>query len=182
MIRAMSKHLVMDRDFDIQGRRDTLRAAAAETQLRIAELAGDSSPMEFIRQLKFDALGCDPLDPSRRLNLVEQLNQSFTYLASFNAAEVLFSKHPRVKSLTLSLGTRAGWDIESTDNGGLVAEVFAAETPKNNQKLANDNAKVAGSRVKHRYVLFMCPGCDAGLYRSQRDPTGVVVWSLGCEL
>jgi len=178
----MSKHVVLTRDCDIEDYRETLRTSAEETQIRIAELAGNASPLEFLYQLKFDAVGCDPLDSSRQLNLIEQLNQSFTYLASFNGAEFLFSKHPRVESLRLNLGTRSGWDIESADDGGVVAEVFAAVTPKNNDKLANDIEKVARAKSRHRYVLFMSPGHKAGLYKAQPAPAGVVVWSLGCDL
>ncbi len=150
--------------------------------MRIAELAGEATPLHFLYQLKFDALGCDPLDPSRQLNLIEQLNQCFTYLASFNGAELLFSNHTRIKSLTLNLGTKSGWDIESEDDGGVVAEVFAAVTPQNNDKLTKDIQKVSGSSARHRYVLFMCPDYEAGRYKAQPAPAGVVVWSLGCEL
>ena len=64
--------------------------------------------MAFLSQLKFQTVGRDPLNLSRKLNLVEQLNQTFTYLASFNGAEFLFARHTKVKSLTLNLGMASG--------------------------------------------------------------------------
>ena len=138
--------------------------------------------MAFLYQLKFQAVGCDPLDLSRQLNLIEQLNQTFTYLASFNGATFLFERHPKVQSLSLNLGTSSGFDIQSPEGGGIAAEVFAAVTPQNNRKLAKDIEKVSASDAKYRYVLFMSPEHEAGPYRGAPKVTGVTVWSLGCSL
>ena len=138
--------------------------------------------MSFLYRLKFQASGCDPLEASRSLNLIEQLNQTFTYLASFEAVSFLFERHPKVQSFLLSLGTASGFDVESADDGGIVAEVFAAVTPKNNQKLRKDITKIAQSVARHRYVLFMSPGHELGPYRGVPNTQGVTVWSLGCSL
>ncbi len=173
----MSKCIILERHSEIEDYRDTIRGSAEKTQMRLAELACDAAPLEFLYRLKFDAVGCDPLDSSRELNFVEQLNQCFTYLATFNAAELLFSNHSRIRTLTLNLGTKSGWDIESEDDGSLVAEVFAAVTPRNNGKLAKGIEKVSGARARHRYVFFMCPGCPPGPFKAA--PKGVCVWSLG---
>lgn len=177
----MTKQVLLHRGSDIEDFRQRLRTSADETQLRIAELAGDAASFEFLYRLKFEAVGCDPLDAARELNFVEQLNQTFTYLTSFNGAEFLFSRHPKIETLTLNLGAKSGWDIETADDGGLVAEVFAAVTPKNNAKLAKDIKKVASSTSKHRYVLFMSPSLRPGPYKAEPAPAGVIVWSLGCE-
>lgn len=138
--------------------------------------------MVFLYQLKFQAIGCDPLDQSRQLNLIEQLNQTFTYLASFNAAAFLFERHPKVQSLTLNLGTSSGFDIQTQEGGGIAAEVFAAVTTQNNRKLTKDIEKVSTADAKFRYVLFMSPEHEAGPYRGAPKVTGVTVWSLGCSL
>jgi len=132
--------------------------------------------------MKFEEIGCDPLDTSRKLNLIEQVNQTFTYMASLKAAEYLLNHHPELKSLTLNLGTRSGWDIEADETGGLVAEVFAAVHPGNNRKLDKDIQKVAAAEAEYRYVFFMCPGFDPGLYHGKPTAPGVEVVSLGCEL
>ena len=179
---AMTKQIVLTRDSDIEDYRERLRASAEQTQIQIAEIAGSESPLEFLFKLKFHPLGCDPFNPSRQLNLIEQLNQTFTYLASLNGAEFLFARHPKVQRLTLNLGTSAGWDIETLENDGVVAEVFAAVTPRNNRKLENDIEKVSAAQAKHRYVLFMSPEHDAGPYQGVLKAAGVIVWSLGCAL
>lgn len=177
----MSKRLTITR-FDIEGHRGRLRASAEQAQMQIAELAGSEEPLSFLFQLKFHAIGCDPLNLSRQLNLIEQLNQTFTYLASFNGAEFLFERHPTVQRLSLNLGTTSGFDIQTPEAGGIAAEVFAAVTPQNNRKLASDIEKVSSADAEFRYVLFMSPGHEAGPYRGTPKVAGVTVWSLGCFL
>lgn len=176
-ILIMVKQVELSSPTEIEGYREKLHFSAEQTQLQIAELAGETNPLEFLYKLKFMPSGHDPLDPDRRLNLIEQLNQSFTYLASFNAAEILFNEHPNVHRLTLNLGTKSGWDVETNDSGGIVAEVFAAVTPSNNNKLNKDIARVSTANAKHRYVFFMCPGYETGLY--SKAGNGIIIWSLG---
>jgi hypothetical protein len=151
----------MMKQVTIRGRKDIgrywdeLLASAEETQIKVCELAGSTKSVEFLYQTKFEEIGCDPLDSSRRLNLIEQLNQTFTYAASLKAAEYLLNHHTGFKSLTLNLGTRSGWDIETSDSGGLVAEVFASVHPGNNRKLEKDIQKVATSKVNSG-MSFLC--------------------------
>ena len=109
--------------------------------------------MPALRRIKFEAVGYDPLDEQRRLNLIEQVNQSLTYLVSLRAVEFLLREHPDRAAFRLNLGTAGGWDVESTD-GTVVAEVFAAVTPDNNEKLRKDVKKVAESEAPHRYVFY----------------------------
>lgn len=177
----MSKRITVRRS-DLNEYRVRLEESAEQTQLALADLAGGTGPLEFLLKMKFYPVGCDPLDSDRPLNLVEQLNQTFTYLASFNGAERLFERHPDVTRLTLNLGTSSGFDIETHEGGGVVAEVFASVTPKNNGKLLADVEKVSASEAFHRYVLFMSPGHLAGIYRGMPKKPGVVVLSLGCDL
>lgn len=129
--------------------------------------------------MKFEPLGHDPLDGSRRLNLIEQLNQTFTYLAALRAAEKLFQLHPEAASFVLNLGNVSGWDIESPDDGGIVAEVFAAVTPTNNQKLTADVKKLLSAHHTHRYVFYMCPGIPPGPVQHKLAGEHIRVWSLG---
>lgn len=173
-----AKRPVVSRD-DLAGYRRRLLSSAQKTQSTIVQLAATANPLTFLAQLKFEKTGCDPLNPSQALNLIEQLNQTFTYLASFEGAAFLFSQHPYVQTLSVNLGTAPGSDIESTDAGGIAAEVFASVTPKNNRKLAKDIEKVACSDAKHRYVLFMSPGCTSGPYPVKTATRNVCVWSLG---
>ncbi|CSC91269.1 Uncharacterised protein [Vibrio cholerae] len=127
-------------------------------------------------KMKFGGVGVDPLDSERELNVIEPINQSFTYLASFNAMEVLFKYHSELAPYTLNLGTASGSDIES-HCGTLAAEVFASVTPNNNQKLKKDIDKVAATDAQLKYVFFMCPNFEYGRQiKFERD--SVVVWAL----
>ena len=129
--------------------------------------------------MKIASVGCDPLDANSPLNLIEQLNQTFTYIASVRAAKILFAHHPEAAPFTLNLGNVAGFDIESKRNGGVAAEVFAAVNPSNNQKLAKDLKKMGTSSAQHRYVFFMCPGYLEGHQKKLEKVPGVKVWSVG---
>ena len=155
-----------------------LRASAVTAIENIASLRSTLIPLTQLYGLKFDAIGCDPLNPERPLNLVEQLNQTFTYLASFKAVEQLFQLHPNLGPYKLNLGARAGSDIESIPPGNLAAEVFAAVNPSNNKKLSKDIDKVAKSKAVHKYVFFMCPGFQSGR-QVRYDRDNVQVWSVG---
>lgn len=160
----------------------SLSASAMQTQTQIAKLI-HADPMHFLFRLKFEQIGCDPLNDERPLNLIEQLNQTFTYLASFKASKFLFEQHANVNQLILNLGTTGGSDIETTEEGGIAAEVFATVSPQNNRKLTVDIDKVLNVRdVKHRYVFFISPMCEVGLFKGKINAKGVTVWSLGCEL
>jgi hypothetical protein len=166
---------------DIDHLRKALIESSARTRLQVSSSVASLNPLELLFQMKFAKIGCDPIDSARHLNLIEQLNQTFTYEASLRAAEYLFRHHSSISLLNLHLGATAGWDIEGAEDGGLVAEVFAAVNPKNNRKLEKDIAKVSKATVPHRYVFFMCPDIVAGPYRKHTGPPEIQVVSLGCD-
>ena len=174
-----NKRLTIHESSDIARYIRKLRATAQKTKTRLLELVPAQDCISLLYQMKFCKVGCDPLDLDRPLNLIEQLNQTFTYAASLKAAEYLFDRHRDVRSLTLNLGTRFGWDIETDDDGGIVAEVFASVSPKNNDKLKEDIAKVAGAQARYRYVFFMCPNVEPGPQQHDFQPVSVQVVSLG---
>lgn len=158
---------------------EQLEVSAAKTQSSIKRLASGKDAMAFLFACKFNQSGFSPLDSSVNLNLIEQLNQTFTYLASFKGAEYIFSHHKKVKSLTLNLGTSSGTDIETSEDGGVVAEVFASVNPSNNQKLKNDINRISQVTAKHRYVFFISPHKELGIYKSIWDVDNVKVISFG---
>lgn len=152
---------------------------SAEHALR--QLASCSGPnaLQILWRLKVEAIGCDPMNTSRPLNLIEQLNQTFTYIASARATRILLENHPEAAPFTLNLGTAAGSDIASDNEGGIAAEVFAAVNTSSNRKLAKDIAKVSGSTARFKYVFYMCPGIAKG-FQGMRGQ--VSVWSVGSDL
>ena len=113
--------------------------------------------MAVLEALKFKQSGRDPLDPTKPLNMIEQLNQTFTYLVSVRAVEFLFEKHPEAAPFRVNLGTAAGSDVESVD-GSVAAEVFAAVAPHNNHKLAKDIAKVRSTPAAAQVRLLLLSG------------------------
>ena len=151
--------------------------ALAQLEKRAASKQG----LQALWSMKFSPIGCDPLNAEMPLNLIEQINQTFTYLASAKAAKQLLALHPGLAPFAVNLGTSPGSDIESAC-GSLAAEVFAAVNTSNNRKLVKDRAKVSRTNARFKYVFFMYPGYDPGRQpKSEREP-GVEVWSVGAEL
>jgi hypothetical protein len=160
---------------DIQAlRRSTL--AAADVAHRWACNLSDE-PLAFLRAAKFDKVGCDPLS-GKPLNLVEQINQTFTILVALRAVEQLLDMHPTVGGFRLALATASGRDIESVAPNMVAAEVFAATTPDSNRKLDKELAKLAREMVAHRYVFFAAPGFMPGRQSKLERVPGIEVHSV----
>tara|TARA_B100001057_G_C22467672_1_gene801386 strand:+ start:32 stop:568 length:537 start_codon:yes stop_codon:yes gene_type:complete len=140
-----------------------------------SEIDANTSQALFAK-MKFGGIGFDPLNSNRELNIIEQINQSFTYLASFYALEVLFTEYSELAPFRLNLGTAPGSDIES-ECGELAAEVFASVTPTNNQKLRKDIDKVLETEARLKFVFFICPNFELGR-QPQLERSNVVVWAL----
>jgi hypothetical protein len=141
---------------DLEEMEQAVLASAQASLAKLQELLARDGGLSALAALKFGEAGCDPLDSSRSLNLVEQLNQSFTYLASIAATAWLFEHHPEHAPFILNLGTAPGSDIASQD-GAIAAETFAATQPGSNRKLEKDVKKVRGMDAAHRYVFFLSP-------------------------
>jgi len=156
--------------------------SADKALTQITDLHGTSDVLKTLWTMKFRPVGCDPLDSDSPLNVIEQINQTFTYIASARAAKQLLHLHPELAPFTLNLGNIAGTDIESSSGGGLACEVFAAVNTSNNRKLAKDLEKVSRASALHKYVFFMCPGIAAGRQHKLERVPGVQVWSVGGEV
>ncbi|MFC3814494.1 hypothetical protein [Lysobacter sp. GCM10012299] len=153
--------------------------SAAKALAKLADLHSASDVLHTLWSMKFKPVGFDPLDSESPLNIIEQLNQTFTYIASARALRILIRLHPEFAPFALNLGTAGGTDIESTHGDGVACEVFAAVNTSNNQKLRNDLLKVSTTHAAHKYVFFMCPGFDEGRQRHLERLPGVQVWSVG---
>ena len=147
-----------------------------KTLLQINSDVSSISSQTLFSKMKFGGIGFDPLDSNRTLNIIEQISQSFTYLTSFYALEILFTEYPELAPFKLNLGTAPGSDIES-ECGELAAEVFAAVTPMSNQKLKKDINKVLATDAKLKLVFFMCPNFELGR-QPQLEKEDVIVWAL----
>jgi len=154
-----------------------VRAAAARTIQRLQSLLATTNPLDALARLRFEPMGHHPIH-GRALNVVEQLNQTFTCLASSRAAAWILTRHPECSPLRLNLGTAPGSDIEAVD-GSLVAETFAAVTPPNNDKLRRDIPKAAQTMARLKYVFYLCPQHEPSEPSPARESPDVKVVSLG---
>jgi len=136
---------------------DEIRVAAEQAVAAVRGLVEKADPLVLLEAVKFDKMGRDPMEPTRSLNFIEQVNQTFTALVSVRAVEYLFEHHPEAAPFRVNLGTAPGSDVESLD-GSVAGEVFAATHPGSNGKLKKDIAKVAAVSADHKYVFFHCPG------------------------
>jgi len=144
---------------DAEGMHAQLLAGAANTAAWLRNFAGD--PMALLKALRFELVGRDPLT-AEPLNVVEQLNQTFTILLTLRAVERLIELHPDAGGFRVALGTSSGRDIRSIVPDMVAAEVFSATHPSSNQKLKKDLARLRADPALHRYVFFAAPGYAAG--------------------
>ena len=149
---------------DIEQERGKGAQSASHVIKAIAEIIKAETPLDALYSMKFFEIGAHPLD-QYQLNLIEQLNQTFTILASLAGAQILLAADP---SLTLKLnpGAQAGSDIVSTDMT-IVAEVFAAVDPNNNRKLESDIDRLEKTDAKKRHLFYHTP--------SNRDVSRITV-------
>jgi hypothetical protein len=151
----------------------------AATRAHAWLLAHSNGPLDLLRHLKFDTVGFHPVT-GMPLNLIEQTNQTWTYIVAIAAARQLLVLHPGAGGFHRAPGAHASlpFDIVSGD-GSVVAETFAAVTPANNGKLRKDLDKlVSRPNIDHRYVFFMAPGYPGIQQREKLERAGVQVWSL----
>lgn len=156
---------------DLAKIREVLNTTRERARNVVARIVGE---VNFLERMKFEPLGCDPLDPTDAQNLAEQIDQQAIYEAAADALDYLCTKYPDCEWMFAPGAHSSGHDIQSNDRL-VAAEVFAAVKPDNNRKLAKDIEKVATFAGPHRYVFYRSPGHA----RSERRVSGVVVVSLG---
>jgi hypothetical protein len=74
---------------DLQAIEQAVLASAQASLPKLEDLLARDGVLSALAALKFGEAGYDPLDSSRSLNLVGQLKQSFTYLASMQLTGVV---------------------------------------------------------------------------------------------
>lgn len=172
----MSKSFTVNDIEELKQLEQKLYESMDKTLLQISSEINANTSQILFSKMKFGGIGFDPLNSNRVLNIIEQINQSFTYLVSFYALELLFTEYPDLAPFRLNLGTAPGSDIES-ECGELAAEVFAAVAPTSNQKLKKDIDKVLKTNARLKFVFFMCPNFELGR-QPQLEKDDVVVWAL----
>lgn len=155
------------------------RIKAAAEALADSLRLEDRSPLELVRALKFAPIGRHPVD-GHALNAVEQVNQTWTYLAALHATRKLLEWHPEAEGFSLAPGAHAAQDLDimSVTPGLVGAETFSAVHPRNNDKLKADLRKLATRPERHRYVFFVSPVFPDTRRQEALEAQGVQVWSL----
>jgi hypothetical protein len=159
---------------------ERVRAAAARTAQALVRLTeAEPDGIELLRKMKITEMAYHPLD-DRRLNLVEQINQTWTYLVTLKALPFLFERHPEAGGFQLNLGAEGGTDIMSLAPNMVAAEAFAAVHPKNNRKLAKDLQKLVQQcpEARFRYVFFAAPGFRHERQVKLESVDGIEVWAI----
>jgi hypothetical protein len=156
---------------------EKIAKSASSALESIVAICTEGSALDALCRIKFESVGFDPLS-STPLNLIEQVNQTFTYLATLEALRYLFRQHGDSAPFTINLGTAGGPDISSED-GKVIAEVFAAVAPNNNNKLKKDVSKLNSAQAEYRYVFFACPGVPQGDRPGLKDFPRIRIVSLG---
>ena len=161
----MSKKETVSTVQDIEALERKVHESARKSARALRKLTSRTDGLKLLYGLKFQQIGCDPLEKRRSLNLIEQLNQSFTYLVSLMGVAFLLERHPRAAPFTVNFGTSPGMDIVSND-GSVAAEAFAATRPDSNNKLKKDLLKVSSSKARYKYVFYCSPGTEPKAQRT----------------
>ena len=153
-----------------------LGVIAGAVERSAAAISAVSSPMEMFKQMKFEQIGFHPVE-GHPLNLIEQLNQTFTYLVALHATAWLLDRHPDAGGFRLAPGAKAmlPFDIMSVEPDLLGAETFAAVHPDNNRKLAKDLAKIRECHCTFRYIFFYSPAFPPGRVEQLERHPGVEI-------
>jgi hypothetical protein len=156
-----------------------IREASKKPSEKLAAQSGD--PLDLFRQMKFCKIGKHPVD-GHDLNLVEQINQTWTYIAALKATRKLLELHLVSGGYKLAPGAQASLplDILSVNPGLVGAEVFASVDPDNMGKLKKEVAKMAKLRkeYRYRYVFFLSPKFPCFQQHPKHENGGAQIWSL----
>ncbi|HBW38305.1 hypothetical protein [Desulfosporosinus sp. BICA1-9] len=152
----MSKQVQINNAEELAKLKLSILETAESTTTKLKELLEHKKGIDLFHEIRFHEFGQDPLE-DRALNLVEQLNQTFTYLTSLMATEYLLETHPEHAPFILNLGTSPGYDVVSKDEV-VIAETFSAVSPSSNDKLKKDCIRVrAQTGALHKYVFYYSP-------------------------
>ena len=132
--------------------------------------------------MKFDTFGRHPIE-DRPLNLVEQINQTWTFVAALEATRKLLSDYPD-DEFRVAPGAHAAIKFDIVNRReDVCAETFAAVSPRNNRKLERDIAKLEKHLdIPNRYVFFMSPEFSKTERHARFGRSGIQVWSIGYSL
>lgn len=162
---------------EIDDKKSLVLHAITSAQTFLSQQSTDA--LAWMKGVKFSQIGFHPIT-HKPLNLIEQVNQTFTFLVALEATRILLERHPDAEGYHLAPGAHAHkpLDIVSVKPGLVGAECFAAVHPRNNNKLNGDLEKLRTANEKHRYVFFSSPEYLTTEHIVALDKWGVEVWSI----
>lgn len=133
---------------DLKNAIDKVIKAANKIDFQSQSLFG----LELLKKIKFERCGFNPEAPQEAMNLIEQVNQTFTLLVSYKAVMWLRENGYQNDQFTLNTATAGGYDIVSP----VRAECFATVDWHNNFKLGKELASLFNVENANcaRYVFF----------------------------
>lgn len=152
---TMKREIFITNKSEIEEYKKLLISSAECTKIKLQNLLNQHDGSSVLYNMKFANCGRDPFE-DRDLNIIEQLNQQFTYFTSINAVEYLLEHYPEYAPFKMNLGTMSGYDIVSFDNN-LIAEVFSATTPSNNRKIQSDVKRLSDSKAEVKISFYHSP-------------------------
>jgi hypothetical protein len=154
-----------------------VREAAAKIHAWVAAQFGN--PLDLLRRMKFETAGFQPIQ-GHPLNLVEQIDQTWTYVVALAAGRHLLEMRPEAGDYVLAPAAHAAveLDIMSEAPGLIGADTFAAVDPSNSKKLETGLPKLAVRTEQHRYSFLMSPGFPGFKRLRQWERNGIQVWSV----
>lgn len=150
----MSKNQIVIKSVDdIMNYKNSIKVNADKAMINIRSLLhNEIDSMRILKQFKFEHLGYEPVK-DYELNLIEQINQTFSDIVLLQAVEELLVKFPD-REFLLNHGTKDGHDIISTDNQ-IIAECFATTNMVNNKKIKKDADKLMTNQIAdYKFVFF----------------------------
>lgn len=130
-----------------------LEKSVASIRAKLREIVDDPHLMD---RLKFERLGCHPIDAGDPQNLIEQINLHATYEAAARGLRILMTRHEGREWSFKPGADSSGPDLASTD-GTVEAEVFAMVTPTAMGKLPREITRMSARTSEHRYVVYVSP-------------------------
>ena len=131
--------------------RQTIVENAETAFSELKNYAQNTDALQFFASIKFIPLGKDPITGDA-LNLIEQINQTYSDLVVLAATHDLIDRYPE-KTFILQLGAASGFDVQSTD-GEVAAECFAVTSVSSNDKMNKDCKKLMKSEAEQKYIFF----------------------------
>jgi hypothetical protein len=123
------------------------------------------SPIQLLTALRFQTVGHSPLT-GEALNVIEQIDQTFTILVSLRAVERLI-EHPEANGFRLALATSSGRDIERR-SGSSGRRSVLGNTPRQ-QPETQERHCAPGIRPS---ALPLCVLCSAEVRHRAADSLG----------